>query len=860
MRCHSPPTRSSTAMEREERASDSSAFGALLRRYRLAAGLSQEGLAERARMSANGLGALERGVRRTPQRETLLLLADALALNAEQRRAFESAATRPRLLRPGDGRASVTAGPWPEVATSNLPIPLTSFIGREVQIGQIAGLVRTHRLVTITGTGGIGKTRMALHVGGGVAEAADSEVWLIELAPISNPSVIASTIASTLGVQEVANRPLLQTLVAYLKSKTLLLIVDNCEHLIAEVATVADALLRGCPGLRILATSRESIRAAGEQAYRLPPLQVPSADAARRISAVDAPSYGAIALFAERARSADFRFALTDENAPAVAEVCRRLDGMPLAIELAASRVTALPVAALAEQIDRHFRILTGGDRAALPRQQTMRATIDWSYDMLAEPERRLFERLSVFAGGFTLDAATAVYADAGSAADVFDLVASLVDKSLVVADFEGPRPRYRLLESFRQYAREKLAARGEVETVARRHALVYLELAERVHRAADDPESPRYWREWTERAIGEIDNARAALEWALTGRGDVALGQRLVGELGAWSYYSILEGRHWIALAIDLVDEGTPARAIAYLRCAEGNLAANFNDPEWQLRSGEQALTLFRELGDDVGIVRAQNLVAGALMNLGRMAEAERALREVLARARSLTSHRRLLGHTLRYNAAAASLHGDFDTARRYLDEATTIFESLGVQIEAGYTIKRDLAHLELRAGNAELALRHAIEARHALDALTPHIYFQGVQQSNSNALSITAACLIALGRYDEAEDRAREALDIPIGYQGAANFAYAVQHVAAVAALRPEATAERRSQAYRRAAQLMGYIDACLAALKSPQEYRSEHDRVASLLREAIDEDQLAMLMAEGARMTEEQATELV
>jgi tetratricopeptide (TPR) repeat protein len=361
------------------------------------------------------------------------------------------------------------------------------------------------------------------------------------------------------------------------------------------------------------------------------------------------------------------------------------------------------------------------------------------------------------------------------------------------------------------------------------------------------------------ERAKGETDNARAALEWALTGRGDVALGQRLVGELAAWSYYSIIEGRHWIALAIDLIDEQTPARAIAYLRCAEGNLAANFNDPEWQLGSGEQALKLFRELGDDVGIDRAQNLVASALMNLGRMAEAEPALREVLARARSVASHRRLLGHTLRYNAAAASLHGDFDTARRYLDEATTIFESLGVQIEAGYTIKRDLAHLELRAGNAELALRHAIEARRALDALAPYIYFVSVQQSNSNALSIMAACLIALGRYDSADARAREALDIPSGYQGAANFAYAVQHLAAVAALRPEGSVERRSEAHERAAQLMGYVDACLAALKSPQEYQEERDRVVSLLREAIDADQLARLMAVGARMTEDQATEL-
>jgi tetratricopeptide (TPR) repeat protein len=437
--------------------------------------------------------------------------------------------------------------------------------------------------------------------------------------------------------------------------------------------------------------------------------------------------------------------------------------------------------------------------------------------------------------------------------------MSSLVDKSLVVTDFEGPYPRYKLLESFRQYARDKLAARGESKIVARRHALVYLELAERLHRASDDPESPLFWREWTERARGETDNARAALEWSLAGRGDVALGQRLVGELAAWSYYTLLEGRHWISLALDLVDERTPARTTAYLRSSEGQLAANFNDPEWQLRSAEQALALFRELGDDVGIVRAQNLVATALMDLGRRAEAEPTLREVLARARSLPSHRRLLGHTLRYNAAASSLSGDFEQARRYLAEATTIFNALGVQIEAGPTIKRDLAHLELRAGNAELALRHALEARETMDALAPHIYFLSVQQSNANGLSVTAACLISLGRYDEAEACAREALDIPSGAQGAANFAYALQHLATVAALRPGGAAEHRSENYRRAARLMGYIDACLAALKSPNDYQEEHDRVTDLLREAIDADQLASLMAAGAALTEGEAAEL-
>lgn len=240
-------------------------------------------------------------------------------------------------------------------------------------------------------------------------------------------------------------------------------------------------------------------------------------------------------------------------------------------------------------------------------------------------------------------------------------------------------------------------------------------------------------------------------------------------------------------------------------------------------------------------------------------MAEAEHALREVLPRARSLAGHRRLLGHTLRYNAAASSLTGDFESGRRYLDEAATIFNTLGVLIEAGPVIKRDLAHLELRAGNPELALQHAVEAQQTMDALAPYVYFLSARQTDSYSLSIMSACLISLGRYDEAEARAREALDIPSTTQNASNFAYALQHLATVAALRQEGTAEDRSEAYRRAAQIIGYVDACLAADKSPQEFQEERDRLASRLRDTIDADRFARLMAAGAKMTEDQAAEL-
>ena len=464
-------------MEDRGRVPGSPDFGALLRHYRLAAGLSQEALAERARMSTQGISALERGYRRTPQRETLTLLVGALALNDEQRGKFEATAARTALLGRG---AAVSVGPWADDATANLPLALTSFVGREAELGEITAFLGDHRMVTLTGAGGVGKTQTALRAATALSDAADGAVCFVGLASLANPSLVVAAIASTLGAQEVPNRPLLDTLLAYLKNRVLLLILDNCEHVITEAARVAGALLGGCPNIRVLATSREPLRSAGEHVYRLPSLRVPSAQVTRTLSAADAVEYGAIALFTDRAQAAGSHIAITDETAPTVADLCRRLDGIPLAIELAAARMNVLPLNEIVEKLTDRFRILTGGERTALPRQQTMRATIDWSYDLLSMSEQKLFERLSVFAGGCTLAVAMDVCAGGDVSKDnVLDLLSSLVDKSLVVSDLRASKSRYYLLESFRQYAREKLSVRGEHEHTAHRHALAFLQLAE---------------------------------------------------------------------------------------------------------------------------------------------------------------------------------------------------------------------------------------------------------------------------------------------------------------------------------------------------------------------------------------------
>ena len=832
-------------MEDEARGPGSSDFGNLLRHYRLAAELSQEVLAERARMSVNGISALERGYRRTPQRETLSLLAGALALSDEQREEFEAAAARSVLLGRG---ASVTVGPWADGPSTTLPLALTSFVGRETELDEIVALVREHRMVTLTGTGGIGKTQTALHAATTLAGLADLAVCFIGLAPMSDPSFVVTAIASALRLQEVPNRPLLETLLAYLKNKTLLLILDNCEHVITQAATVAATLLTGCARVRILATSREPLRAAGEYCYRLPSLSLPSPKASRQLSVSDAAGYGAIVLFTDRARAANHRFTLTDENAPIVAVLCRRLDGVPLAIELAAARVSHLSLNALVQKLDNRFGVLTGGDRTALPRQQMMRATIDWSYNLLAAPERRVFERLSVFAGGCTLAAAATVCGGEEAAeVEVFNLLSSLVDKSLVVADLEGIEPRYRLLESFRQYAREKLATRTERDAVAHRHAMAYLEHATRVSQRLNELDDTFLAVQLQE----ELDNYRSALQWTLTDRSDVLLGQRLAGQLlGVWGH-SPVEGRRWITLALELVDERTPASVLAELSFAQATVAWLLSEYAPQLVSSETAIEHYRVVGDELGIARAQQREGQALMCLGRVAEAKIVLEEALQCARAL-SDRRLVAHLLVCLGYAGGLGGNLDAARSYVAEALLILEALGNKVSVAWTLD-DLGEHEFLSGDAELALRHAT------DALATFRTFNDAR-GVAAVLGGMAIYLVSLARFDEAEECAREALELARDRQWEVKAASSLQHLAAIAAQRPQGEAERTSKARARAARILGFADARFRAIGSPRIALMEwqYGRVISALRESLGADAVARLMAEGAAMTEEQAVE--
>ncbi len=798
-------------------------------------------------MSANGIGALERGHRRTPQHETLALLVRALALDDRQREEFEAAAAPSRALRRNDGAAP--AGPSLTTGVSNIPLFLTSFVGRDIELDEVATLVREHRLVTLTGAGGIGKTQTALQVGAGFAGRGETSVCFVALAPLGDPALVVAAIASTLDVREVPDRPLLETLTAYLRDKLLLLILDNCEHVITEAATVVGALLTRCRSLRILATSREPLRTAGERTYRLPSLSVPAHDAIRGLSAAEALSSSAVVLFCDRARSADHRFALTDENAPAVAEICRQLDGIPLAIELCVARINTFPVQAIVKMLDHRFIILTGGERTALPRQQTMSAAIDWSYDLLSAPEQHMFERLSVFAGGCTLSTANAVCTDGTVVqAEVIELLSSLVEKSLLAVNFDAGGSRYSLLESFREYAREKLAARGEAAAVAYRHALACLELAEQLERACD-AEPDMIWRAL---AHDELDNWRAALQWALTDRNDVVLGQALAGALHVvWAYFAPLEGQRHVAAAFELADEQTPTYVLARLGYADGVNAMQHREYKRQLSSSERAVERYRTLGDELGVARTLDLAGQALVSLGRIEEAKTLLQQALASARTL-GNRRLIACVLRNLGYASAVADDCDAARNYVAEAVPIYEALGASLGAALA-RDDLGEFEFRAGNAELAFQLATDALAAFRAVNN-------QRFAASVLSSLAMYLIALGRYDDAEERSCEALALAREQQQDVLVAWTLQHLGTIDALRAQISAQDAANAYIRAARILGFVDARLQAIGSARMYIYEqgYDLAVASLREVIGADAVARFMAEGATMTQEQAVE--
>ncbi|MBV9383926.1 MAG: LuxR family transcriptional regulator, partial [Streptosporangiaceae bacterium] len=476
----------------------------------------------------------------------------------------------------------------------NLPAELTSFVGRRREVAEVRRLLSVSRLVTLTGVGGVGKTRLALRAAVEFRRAFD-ETWLVDLAGLIDPSLVVPTVAATVGLCDQSERPPLPVLSDFLAPKRMLLVLDNCEHLLDACAELADALLRAAPELRILATSRQSLRIEGEFTMAIAPLPVPAGDQPP-LSPEALGQYEAVSLFADRAAAVLPGFILDGSNAMAVARLCRQLDGIPLAIELAAVRLRALSVGEIEERLGDRYGLLTGGSRAALPRQRTLRALVDWSFSLLSTAERHLWARLSVFAGDFGLDAVEGTCAGEGISADELpDLLADLVDKSLLLRHEHLGEGRYRLLETLRQFGQEKLSEYGQRELMLSRHRDWYQRLAEQ---ALAEWFGPRQVS-WFNRLRLERANLRAALEYCLSEPGEAETGLRMASVLlrPFWlpnAFFS--EGRMWLARLLEKVTAGT-ARAKGL--CANAWLALMQGDAATALSMLEEGGRLADQLDD---------------------------------------------------------------------------------------------------------------------------------------------------------------------------------------------------------------------------------------------------------------------
>ncbi len=775
---------------------------------------------------------------------------------------------------------STTATTATPATPTNLPVPLSGFVGRAWERSEIAGMVADTRLLTLTGPGGCGKTRLALEVAGALAGSYPDGVWHVELAALRDATLLAGVVAVALGVRERADRPVRDTVRDFLRPRETLLLLDNCEHLIDGCATLATDLLHACPGVRILATSREALRIAGETIWRVPGLAVPPADV--RPEPALLLRFEAVQLLCARARASRPDFALTTANASAVMQICRRLDGLPLAIELAAARLATLAVDAVAARLDDCFGLLTGGSRTALPRQQTLRATMEWSYGLLSAGEQRLLRRLSVYAGGCAVEAVAAVCAAEGTLAGAApDLLDGLVGKSLVGLEDADGAGRYRLLETVRQYGWERLEEAGEAAAAGRTHAAYYLALAEEAEPALTGPDQGR----WLQRLDREYDNLRAALRRSRDG-GEWEIGLRLAAAL--WRFWYVRgrgsEGQQWLEdlLAVrgggDSARAPTPARARALYGASV--LAAEQGDYRRAEALSAENLTLFAQLDDTLGRARALNLRATVARYQGDHARAAALYEESLALFRAL-GHAQATAVALNNLGAMAVDQGAYARAvtlneeslaiKRGLRDVRGIARSLlnlgevaryqGDHDRAGLLFEESLAlsrELEDRPGVA-LALNNLgdVARTRGDDERATELYTESVQlfrdagDRHFTALALSNLGQVAHDRGDDGRAAAlyRESLTLYRDVGEKLGLAGCLEGVAMVA--QAQGRAERAALLHGASAGLRAALGAPL-----PPSDRAAHDRVATALRETLGERAFATAWAAGRALSLEQA----
>jgi predicted ATPase/DNA-binding XRE family transcriptional regulator len=771
---------------------ESISFGTWLRQRRRTLDLTQKTFAQR-------VGCAEITVRRMeadeykPSNELALMLFEKLGISESE---------RPQWVRFARGLAEHpnerTTSQIREQKT-NLPTSLTSFIGREKEKAEIIKLVKKNRLVSLVGAGGIGKSRLSLQAGFAVLNDFPNGIWLVELAPLSDPALVPQVIATTLGLIEQSSRSPLNILRDFLQSKRTLLIIDNCEHLIQACAQLAETLLHACPDLQILATSREALGVAGENLYLVPTLTTPDPINAT----LDTLSqYEAVQLFLERAQSAVADFSLTQDNASAVAQVCYHLDGIPLAVELAAARVKLLRVEEIAAHLHDRFRLLTSGARTALPRHQTLQALIDWSYELLSEPERRLLCDLSVFAGGWTLEAAEAVCArEEIEQYEILDLLTQLVNKSLVIAERkQGRETRYGLLETIRQYMQRKLHESGGGVQIRSWHARYYMYLAEEAEPKLSSNEQVR----WLARLDQELDNLRAAIGYALS-NDEMMVALRLEGAL--WYFLYIRgyhdEGRLYMKETLSRSDAMKPVASRAKVLNGAGFIAWVQSDYDEARSLLERGLIIGRELDDKSSIAVSLRYLGAVALSTGEFAFARSCLKEVLSMPLQLIGSDGL-GWSLNFLGDLEIHRGDYDEAKVLFERSVVLLRQLDAKDLLAYPLRR-LGQLALRRNDP-----------------------------------VTAKALC------------RESLELNLRVG---------DRRAVAACLAGMATISLEERKYERAATLLGVVDAQLDKLTAPLFYtdRVVYEHTLQLLHEALDEKIYSAAYAIGRAMPLEQAIAL-
>jgi predicted ATPase/DNA-binding CsgD family transcriptional regulator len=730
----------------------------------------------------------------------------------------------------------------PEDRPRELPRYLTNFIGRQREVSQLKDLLHGTRLLTLTGAGGVGKTRLALHVAEDLATHADVAAWFVDLASVGDPSLVRNAVASALGLREQPGYDPRDTLIHFLRTRRMVLVLDNCEHVLGECAELGNTLLHACPELRILATSRQPLGIAGEAVYPVPSLSVPDAD---RLPAIEELiGWEAVRLLVERARAVQPGFRLTHSNAPLVVQTCRRLDGIPLAIELTAALVRTRPLELIVAGLSDRFRTVVSGNTTAVPRHQTLRATVEWSHDLLSDHERALLRRLSVFLGSFSAEAVDVVCAGDYGEAGVVDLLARLVDKSLVILDSDGLGGRYRLLETVRDYGRERLADSGDADAVRSRHRDWYLGLVER---AGPHLFGGAQQADWLSRLDAELDNLRAALEWSQLDPRAPDTPLRLA--VGLWRFWEIrgylAEGRKWLEPAL-AETRGAVSELRANGLTGAGILAFMQGDHAAAFAFHEESLALHRQLGNAWS-------VAYALSNLGNVAlelsdyKRARACHEEAARLHEM------LGNDL--EEAGTSLHlAEILDRQGEQDKGSAMFEASLATIERLIDRSADAgerAFVTWTFGYALSMYASAVLRRHDLAfarQLALHALFVyrevGDAREGARVLALLADIADAQGDPGAATALLLEALATRHGTGDRPGIAATLERLASVFA---PIDVERAGRMLGAAAALRGQMGTPL-----PTRDRAMHDEVRSTLLRALGRRRLEAALETGRLQT--------